>query len=112
MANENMLPDQDVTYLNVMQELVEDKAGKYIQMAGVCPCPRCRIDVVALTLSKMPSKYVVVQKADAVPMLSVYENRYGTALVSNLLAACEQVKAHPRHSSGGDEKPRGVAFVR
>ena len=68
MANENMLPDQDVTYLNVMQALVEDKAGKYIQMAGVCPCPRCRIDVVALTLSKMPSKYVVVQKADAVPM--------------------------------------------
>ncbi|NBI84606.1 hypothetical protein D3Z48_21720, partial [Clostridiaceae bacterium] len=52
MANENMLPDQDVTYLNVMQALVEDKAGKYIQMAGVCPCPRCRIDVVALTLSK------------------------------------------------------------
>ena len=32
MANENMLPDQDVTYLNVMQALVEDKAGKYIQM--------------------------------------------------------------------------------
>ena len=32
MANENMLPDQDVTYLNVMQALVEDKALSLIHI--------------------------------------------------------------------------------
>lgn len=102
----------DVTYLNVMQELVEDKADKYMQINGVCPCPRCRIDVIALTLSKLPSKYVVVHRDDAIPMLTVYENRYSTNLISTLIAACEQVKAHPRHGQSGEEAPRGVAFVR
>lgn len=105
-------PSEDVTYLNVMQMLVEDKADKYIKMNGICPCPRCRIDVVALTLSKLPSKYVVVQRSDAVPMMTVYENRYGTAVTSQLMAACERVKAHPRHTLSGEDKPRGVAFVR
>ncbi len=104
-------PEEEVTYLNVMQSLVEDKADKYIRMAGGCTCPRCRIDVIALTLSKLPSKYVVVQKSDTVPMLTVYENRYSTLLISELMSACEKVKAHPRHDTDGD-KPRGIAFIR
>ncbi len=127
MTNENVLSEQikgsleqelqaaaaeaDVSYLNVMQALVEDKADKYIRSAGVCPCPRCRIDVIALTLSKLPSKYVVLQQADTVPMLSVYENRYSANVLSQLMSACEVVKQHPRHNED-DEKPRGVAFVR
>ena len=106
MTNENVLSEQikgsleqalqaaadeaDVSYLNVMQALVEDKADKYIKTAGVCPCPRCRIDVIALTLSKLPSKYVVL---------------------SQLMDACEIVKKHPRHGTE-DEPSRGIAFVR
>lgn len=127
MKNENVLSEQikdsleqelqtsaaeaDVSYINVMQALVEDKADKYIKSAGVCTCPRCRIDVIALTLNKLPSKYVVLQKSDMVPMLSVYENRYSANILSQLMSACEIVKQHPRHSDAG-EKPRGVAFVR
>lgn len=126
MTNEEMLSEQirdsleqsmqkpgeeEVTYLNVMQALVEDNADRYIRMSGTCNCPRCRIDVIALTLSKLPSKYVVVQKSDAIPMLTVYQNRYSTVLISQLMSACEMVRAHPRHSTDGD-KPRGVAFVR
>lgn len=104
--------ESEVSYINVMQALVEDKADKYIKSAGVCSCPRCRIDVIALTLSKLPSKYVVLQKADTVPMLSVYENRYSANILSQLMSACEIVKRHPRHNNGTDETPRGIAFVR
>lgn len=125
MTNESMLseqikdsleqslkpPEEEVTYLNVMQALVEDKVDKYLTTTGTCNCPRCRIDVIALTLSKLPSKYIVVEKADAVPMLTVYENRFSTTIISQLMASCEQVKAHPRHTIHG-EKPRGIAFVR
>ena len=127
MTNENVLSEQikgsleqalqaaadeaDVSYLNVMQALVEDKADKYIKTAGVCPCPRCRIDVIALTLSKLPSKYVVLQRSDTVPMLSVYENRYSANVLSQLMAACEIVKKHPRHRTE-DEPSLGIAFVR
>lgn len=127
MTNENVLSEQikdsleeelhataaeaDVSYLNVMQALVEDKADKYMKSANMCMCPRCRIDVIALTLSKLPSKYVVLQQSDTVPMLSVYENRYSANILAQMMSACEMVKAHSRHDKDG-EKPRGVAFVR
>lgn len=127
MKNENVLSEQikdsleqelqtaeaeaDISYINVMQALVEDKVDKYMKSTGGCTCPRCRIDVIALTLSKLPSKYVVVQKSDMVPMLSVYENRFSANILSQLMSACEIVKQHPRHTESGG-KPRGAAFVR
>ena len=94
--------------LNVMQEIVEEKADKYMGKANMCCCPRCRIDVIALTLSRLPSKYVVVPSHERLPMVSVYEERYSTSIISNLMWACERVRDNPRHDDGEQR----VAFCR
>ena len=67
-------------YINVMQVLVEEKAPKYIQMFGLCPCKHCQADVMALTLSNLVPKYVVLPKRDRIPMLTVYEGRYNSTI--------------------------------
>ncbi len=82
---------------NVMQALVEQKADKYIRLFGLCTCPRCRIDVIALSLTNLPAKYVVVPDQEVVPLLSVYEGQYNAAIVSQVMNACKQVMEHPRH---------------
>lgn len=82
---------------NVMEALVESKAEKYIDLFGLCPCPRCRTDVVALALTRLPAKYVVATRADLVPLLSVYEGRYNAAVVSQVMRACNRVANQPRH---------------
>ena len=87
----------DITYVNVMQALVEEKAGKYIKMFGLCPCLRCRVDVIALALTKLPSKYVVMRENEMIPMLSVYEGRYSAAITTQVIWACKQVMDSPRH---------------
>lgn len=89
--------EHQITCLNVMQELVEEKVDKYMKMFGLCTCPRCRVDVVALTLTSLPAKYVVVRENEATPMLTVYEGRYNTAVIAQIMWACKKVLDNPRH---------------
>lgn len=97
---------EEVTYLNVMQALVEDRVDKCMQRFQMCSCNRCRTDVVALALSSLPAKYIVVPESEGIPMLSVYEGRYEAAVTAQLMWACQKVSAHPRHSSNSDGSMR------
>ncbi len=95
-------PMERVTYLNIMQALVENKVDDYMRLHGMCACPRCRTDVVALTLTSLPAKYIVIPENEGVPMLTLYENRYSTAVSAQLMSACQKVAAHPRHTPNAD----------
>ncbi len=89
--------EQDFTCFNVMQALVEAKAEKYIKLFGLCTCSRCHTDVVALSLTNLPAKYVVATSEEMVPLLSVYEGTYSAAVISQVMNSCKKVMEHPRH---------------
>ena len=96
-APEPANPADELTYVNVIQSLVEELAPRYIKMFGLCSCPRCRIDVVALTLNNLIPKYVVMKKHDMIPMLTVYEGRFSSTIFAQLTRACKAVMDSPRH---------------
>ncbi len=85
-------------YMNVMQVLVEEKAPKYIEMFGLCSCKRCLEDVKALTLNHLPPKYVVLERGDMIPRLTVYEGKFSSDITAQLLQACKLVMERPHHS--------------
>lgn len=89
--------DEELNYVNVMQILVEEKAPRYIEMFGLCPCRRCAVDVKALTLTNLVPKYVVMRKAEMIPMLTIYEGRYASTIFAQLTRACKLVMDHPHH---------------
>ena len=89
--------DEEYTVLNVTQALVEEKAEKYIKMLGLCGCNRCHIDVIALALSDLPAKYVVVKGKDINPRLSYYESKYSSAVITAVMSACKKVNEKPHH---------------
>lgn len=91
-----MRQNDESEYINIMQALVDEKAPKYIQLLGVCPCSRCLADVKALALCHLEPKYIVIQKDQKFPY-SVYENYYNAAVTSQLISACRVVKENPRH---------------
>ena len=93
---EPLIPDNP-GYINVMQVLVEEKAPKYIQMFGLCPCERCLADVKAYTLNHLPSKYVVIERGDLIPRLTVYEGKFTSDVTAQLLQACKVVNERPHH---------------
>ena len=84
-------------YLNVMQVLVEERAPKYVKMFGLCQCERCMADVKAYTLNHLPNKYVVIEKGDLIPRLTVYEGKFISDVTAQLLQACKVVMERPHH---------------
>lgn len=80
-----------------MHILVEAKTDKYMKMFGLCTCPRCRADVIALSLNKLPAKYIVEKEENIIPLLAIFEEPYNTAVVSQVMIACKKVMEHPRH---------------
>lgn len=90
--------EEDVSYVNVMQTLVEEIAPRYIKKFGLCTCNHCAADVKALALNNLVPKYVVLSKMDRIPMLTVYEGRFNTTIFAQLTRACKVVMDHPHHN--------------
>ena len=90
-------PKSDLVVLNVMEKLVEQKAPRYIKMFGLCPCERCAADVRALTLTKLQPHYMVVQRKEINPTITIFESRFNSTIFAQLTWACKAVMDNPRH---------------
>lgn len=90
-------PEPDYVTLNIMEEVVKDKIIYFMKQFEVCTCDRCKADTIALTLSGLPAKYRVVDKAAVAPLISFYTSRLISQVTVEALKACTQVKENPRH---------------
>lgn len=96
-------PEPEYVMVNVMQRIVEDKIIYFMKQFEVCTCHRCKTDTIALTLSGLPAKYMVMDRHAVDPMISYLTSRLISQVTVEALKACTQVKEHPRHQPG-DEK--------
>ena len=83
--------------VNVCEQIVRALAPEYIERFHVCSCDRCFIDVVALTLTNLPPKYVVVEKAETTPLIDYYSRKFHTQVMAEMVKACLAVQKNPRH---------------
>ena len=97
IARVHLAPPPHLVYVNVMQVLVEEYAEKYIKMFNLCTCPRCVTDVKALALTNLTPKYVVMNEGEMVPRITLYEKRYQSSIIAQLLKACAVVAERPNH---------------
>lgn len=84
-------------YLNVMEHVVENVAKDYMERFGGCTCERCIADIIALTLTKLPPKYVVVEPPAASPLLNFYSSRFAPQVIVEVTKSCFIVKENPHH---------------
>lgn len=96
-APDGTLPDGTV-FINVMERLVEERLEKYVKRFGLCSCPRCLADVRALALSRLPAKYVVLPASSAAPMMSLYQAKFDSMVIAQVIQACKTVMESPRHT--------------
>ena len=90
-------PEDNSELFNIMLMLAEEKADKYIKMFGLCDCPRCRRDVLALTLNEISVKYVVIPPAEMTIRADMYRSHYDSEITVQILRACQKVMENPRH---------------
>lgn len=96
-ATRQILPDGS-RMINVMEYLVSQKVEYYAHMFQLCCCPRCLADSMALALSRLPAKYVVLPEQSYRPMLSFLEAKFDSIVTAQVIYACKQVLEAPRHT--------------
>lgn len=85
-------------FVNVMERLVDERLEKYVKLFGLCSCPRCLADVRAMALSRLPAKYVVLPASSVAPMMSLYQARFDSTVIAQVIQACKTVMESPRHT--------------
>lgn len=83
---------------NVMEDLIYEEIEKNIDSLGICPCPKCRKDLLTLTLNHVKPKYVSTETGNAAikaaQMASINEQIH---LLTEITYCAQQIKNNPRH---------------
>ncbi|WP_444658235.1 late competence development ComFB family protein [Caproiciproducens sp. R2] len=85
---------QPTILVNTMESVVLEKLESALARFQCCKCDRCKKDIVAMALNKLPPKYMVLQEGQPTPDIDPQTNaQVVTAVIQAILA----VRAHPRH---------------
>ena len=88
--------------VNVMEQILKRMNLKqYLKQYDVCMCSRCQADVMALILTRLPAKYVVVDESSTAPIIGFYERKFKVRILTEIIKACMDVKENPRHDRSG-----------
>ncbi len=87
---------------NYMEDLVADMLPAVLNRLNVCQCERCRMDIMAYVLNKMPPKYVVTRKGHLYTKLSSFQQQFEVDIIAAITTGAAIVSAHPRHSEQED----------
>ena len=85
---------------NYMEDIVAEKVPTMLKELGVCDCQRCRLDVMAFVLNKIPPKYVVTLKGNIYAKLALLQSQFDVDLITHITRAAVMIQENPRH---GDE---------
>lgn len=85
---------QPTILVNAMEGIVLEKLDSVLARFKCCKCDRCKKDIVAMSLNKLPAKYMVLMDGQPAPDVDAQTNaQILTAMIQSVLS----VRAHPRH---------------
>ena len=90
---------ENLVLVNKMENAVKDAVEELFAQGKTpgCPCERCKLDVVALALNSLPSKYVVTSIGNAVTNVTLNSSQWQANLTMAVCNAIEIVRSKPRH---------------
>lgn len=78
----------------MLDEVIKQYASKN---PGICNCQRCRLDVMALALNNLPTRYVVTDEGGIYTKVSMELIGGRAQVVAAITNAIQIVNKHPRH---------------
>ena len=82
---------------NMMETIVEQRMDELLPQLNCCQCEICRMDIKAIVLNKLPSKYVVTTTGEIMSRLDSYARQNTADLTAAIMQAAEIVTENPRH---------------
>jgi competence protein ComFB len=83
---------------NYMEELVIGKTDGLLKLMNMCQCEKCRLDIIAMALNDLPTKYVVSEKGELYTKLNELEQQFEIDVETAIIKAAVIVSRNPKHS--------------
>ena len=82
---------------NYMEEIVQEYLDDVIADIDMCKCEKCRLDIVAIALNNLPSKYIVSEKGELFSKLNTFIIQFEVDAVAAITKAALIVKEKTLH---------------
>lgn len=83
---------------NYMEEIVFNQMKDVLADINVCKCEKCKMDIAAIALNDLPTKYIVTEKGELYSKINILMQQFEVDVVSAITKAAILVKRNPRHS--------------
>ncbi|ABO50324.1 conserved hypothetical protein [Desulforamulus reducens MI-1] len=81
-----------------VEDMLDDVFIKYAaKNPGTCTCPRCRLDVMAIALNNLPTRYVVTDEGGIYTKVAMEQVGGRAQVVAAILNGIQIVQKNPRH---------------
>lgn len=85
---------QPTILVNAMENIVLEKLDSVLSRCQSCKCDRCKKDIVAKALNKLPPRYMVLAEGQLTPDVDPQTN---AQVISAMIQAVLAVRTNPRH---------------
>lgn len=82
---------------NMMEDAVMQLIDQNLDKKNTCNCQQCRMDIAALALNKLPTRYVVADQGAVYNEEDLRELQEYIDIVGAIKQSIKLVKEHPRH---------------
>lgn len=83
---------------NYMEDVVKDLLDTLLaDKENICKCEKCRLDMSARALNRLPPKYVVSDKGRIFTKLQEVEIQFRADVIRELTKAISHVTKNPQH---------------
>ncbi len=83
---------------NYMEEIVTSTADDILKLMDICKCEKCRLDIIALALNDLPSKYTVTEKGELYSKVNELRHQFGVDVQTAVIKAALLVGKNPKHN--------------
>lgn len=84
---------------NMMEECVEKKLNDILpSMKEYCNCEKCRVDMKAYALNRLPAKYVHTDKGAVFQKFDARTAQADAEITTAVIKAIETIGKNPNHS--------------
>jgi len=86
-----------ITIKNYMEEVVLNSIEGILDDINMCKCQICVMDIAALALNDLHSKYIATEKGELYSKVNSLRSQFEVDVIAAITKAAVLVKRFPRH---------------
>lgn len=92
--------------INIMEDKVLSTTAKAAPELKCCTCPKCRLDIAAYVLNRIPPKYVDTEKGALFTRANHMSSEFDMKILLEVTSAAASIGIIPKHESNSNQTYR------